>query len=43
MSMLTLTSKMRFGVIHGCQEQICEARGPKRTISCKWGGVLHLV
>jgi hypothetical protein len=32
MSMLTLTSKTRFGAMRGCQEQICEARGPKRTI-----------
>jgi len=34
MSMLTLTSKTRFGAMHGCQEQIREARGPKRTTSC---------
>jgi hypothetical protein len=32
MSMLTLTSKTRFGAMRGCQEQICEARGPKRII-----------
>ena len=32
MSMLTLTSKTHFGAMRGCQEQICEARGPKRTI-----------
>ena len=34
MSMLTLTSKTRFGVMHGFQEQIREARGPKWTIFC---------
>jgi hypothetical protein len=34
MSMLTLTSKMCFGAIHGCQEQIREDRGPKQIISC---------
>jgi hypothetical protein len=33
MSMLTLTSKTRFGAMHSFQEQICEVRGPKRTIS----------
>jgi hypothetical protein len=32
-SMQTLTNKTRFGVIYGCQEQICEARGLKRIIS----------
>jgi hypothetical protein len=32
MSMLTLTSKTRFGAMRDCQEQIREARGPKRTI-----------
>jgi hypothetical protein len=43
--MLTLTSKTRFGVIRGCQEQYREGDlvealdlgglgGPKRTISC---------
>jgi len=41
MSMLTLTSKTHFGVMRGSQEQISEARGPKRTISYKWGRVLH--
>jgi hypothetical protein len=51
--MLTLTSKTRFGAMHGCQEQTCEGDlggsldlgglgGPKRTISCYWGGVLHI-
>jgi len=41
MSMLTLTSKTHFGVMRGSQEQISEARGPKRTISYKWGRMLH--
>ena len=31
-SMLTLTSKTRFGAMRGCQEQIREAHGTKRTI-----------
>jgi len=32
MSMLTLTSKTCFGAMRSYQEQICEARGSKRTI-----------
>ena len=31
--MFTLTSKMCFGAMGGCQKQICEAHEPKRTIS----------
>jgi len=34
MSMLTLTSKTCFGAMRGCQKQIREAHGSKRTISC---------
>jgi hypothetical protein len=34
MSMLTLTSNMRFEAMRDYQEQTRKARGPKRTISC---------
>jgi hypothetical protein len=51
--MLTLTSKTRFGAMRDGQEQTREGSlggsldlgglgGPKRTISCYWGEVLHI-
>jgi hypothetical protein len=36
MSMLTLTSKTRFGVIRGCQEQIREAKADN-ILLVRWG------